>query len=165
MTDLLLVHILPAAFSLLLPSMASTRATAMLVAIALQESGIRDRQQLGGPARGFWQFEKAGVRAVLDHARSGVLIATALRILRYDVAMPASAIHAAIEHNDVLAACFARCLLWTDARTLPLPHEHEAAWAIYVETWRPGKPRRDSWHQCYTDAWNRARVPLPGMRA
>src|SRR5688500_15339808 len=58
---------------LLLPeSMTSKKATCLLIAIALQESRLTYRKQLGnGPARGLWQFERAGgVAGVLSHAAS-----------------------------------------------------------------------------------------------
>ena len=56
----------------LLPAkMDSPQARAMLKAIALQESRFEHRKQIGGPARGFWQFEQGGgVRGVLNHPYS-----------------------------------------------------------------------------------------------
>ena len=41
----------------LLPGMDSAKARVMLLAIGLQESRFEHRRQIGGPARGFWQFE------------------------------------------------------------------------------------------------------------
>jgi hypothetical protein len=165
MLDLLLRFILPAAYELLPPAMESQAATAMLVAIALQESRIEYRAQIGGPARGLWQFEVAGVRGVLDHPASAGPIASVLRGLRYDAVIPAKQIHPALEHNDILAACFARCLLATDRRPLPFLSEVPLAWAIYNETWRPGKPRPETWNANYAAAWARTIVPPPGARA
>jgi hypothetical protein len=100
--------------------MASVPATAMLLATGLQESRFLERRQLpGGPARGFWQFELTGVEAVLAHPSSAQHIAAALRQLRYPHHIPATFIHSALEHNDVLACCFARCLLWTHPSKMP----------------------------------------------
>ncbi len=49
-----------------------------------------------------------------------------------------TAIWNAIEFDDVLAAGLARLLLWSDPRPLPGLGDEEAAWALYVRTWRPG---------------------------
>src|SRR3546814_6857126 len=42
----------------------------MLLAIGLQESRFLHRAQIGGPARGYWQFERGGVHGVLSHHAS-----------------------------------------------------------------------------------------------
>ena len=55
------------------------------------------------------------------------------------------AIYAALEYDDVLAAGVARLLLWTDPKALPPVGDVDAAWALYLRTWRPGKPKPDSW--------------------
>ena len=52
MIDVLKNNIIPAALSLLPPKMDTPEARAMLGAIALQESALRYRQQVGGPAKG-----------------------------------------------------------------------------------------------------------------
>ena len=64
--------IVPTAFALLPPTMRSDRATAMLLAIGLQESRFLHRRQFhNGPARGFWMFERGGgITGVLQHERS-----------------------------------------------------------------------------------------------
>src|SRR5690606_27518522 len=56
----------------LLPSRMDTpKARLMLLAIGLQESRFDHRRQIGGPARGLWQFERGGgVRGVLRHPSS-----------------------------------------------------------------------------------------------
>lgn len=145
--------------------MSSDNATAMLIAIALQESGVRLRHQISGPALGFWQFELAGVRGVMEHRHTQLPLRAVLRILRYPENLTPFGLHSAIEHNDVLAACFARLLLWTDPRALPGAGQSEAAWQVYLATWRPGKPRPEPWAGHFADAWNRTRIPLPGLRA
>jgi hypothetical protein len=49
-----------------------------------------------------------------------------------------------LEFDDVLAAGFARLLLWSDPK--PLPRDMEGAWQSYSErTWRPGKPHFKTW--------------------
>jgi len=141
-------YIIPAASSLLSPM---PSASEILAAIALQESGLTARQQVNGPARGLWQFEVAGVAAVLQHRRTGAVIREALTALCYhdDVA---ESVHQALEHNDILAACFARCLLWTSDIPLPGPTEPSLAWTLYVDCWRPGTPRRGTWDADYAAA-------------
>src|SRR5687767_4170577 len=102
-------------------------ARAMLIAIALQESRLITRAQYNhGPARGYWQFEVAGVAGVLTHSASKAHIYAALLTLNYPPAT--TAVHAAIEHNDVLACVCARLLLWTDAKPLPNASDAQAAW-------------------------------------
>jgi hypothetical protein len=166
MIDLLLRFILPAAYQLLPPAMESQAATAMLLAIALQESELEHRRQIGGPARGFWQFERGGgVRGVLTHHATRELMRTVLRRLHYADDMTPSEAHAAIEHNDILASCFARCLLLTDPRPLPFLSEVPIAWSIYNDTWRPGKPRPETWNENYAAAWARTIVTPPGLIA
>lgn len=156
MRDLVANFILPIAQHILPPQMHTPRATAMLLAVGCQESGFKYRRQHhNGPARGFWQFEEGGVRSVLSHHRSAEAIARALHTLCYGGVQAAlvEPIHAALEHNDILAACFARCLLWTDLRPLPGPNDHELGWQIYLDTWRPGRPRPQSWEGNYLVAW------------
>ena len=136
----------------LLPQMASREAFALLTAIALQESKFRARRQYGnGPARGFWQFELGGVEGVLEHPATRDTARGVLEVLGY----PADerAIHLAIEHSDILAACFARLLLWTDPRALPGPGRGPDGWLQYLACWRPGKPHAATWAQNFADGW------------
>jgi hypothetical protein len=145
-------HVFPAAFALLPAKMDTPAARALLIAIALQESKTSARAQYNhGPARGFWQFETAGVAGVLTHSASKAYIYAALLTLCYPPAT--TAVHAAIEHNDVLAAVCARLLLWTDAKPLPNAAETQKAWELYARTWRPGRPHRDTWDANYAKAW------------
>jgi len=145
-------YTLPAAFALLPPRMTSPAARALLLAIGLQESGFDHRHQIGGPAHGFWQFEKGGgVFGVLTHPVTNPIIEPICQLLRVDPT-PA-ACYTAIEHHDVLAACFARLLLWTDYRVLPTPAQAGKGWAIYLAQWRPGKPHPQTWPACFTLAW------------
>jgi hypothetical protein len=139
----------------LLPATWDTPAAkAMLIAIAMQESRWDERRQIGGPARSFWQFELAGIRGVLSHKASRPVIESVLARLDYDVA-PATS-YTAIEHNDVLAFAYARCLLWTIPQALPGPGDAATGWAQYIEAWRPGKPHRHTWDAFYKRAWELA---------
>jgi len=124
--------------------MQSDPAVKLLMAIGWQESGFAYRRQINGPARGFWQFEKAGVEAVLKHhATSDYMVRAALA---FSYPPTVEALHVAIEHNDILAAILARLLLWADPAPIPdLNFRPEAAWDYYVRNWRPGKPRKERW--------------------
>jgi hypothetical protein len=147
--------ILPAAFSVLPPIMESTEAKAMLLAIGLQESRFLHRRQTNyGPARGFWQFEKVGIRGVSRHPASMGHLTAALRALRYEAFIGETAnLHYAIEDNDVLAAVFARLLLWTLPGALPGRGQADHGWAQYLDAWRPGKPHPETWRTFFDEAW------------
>ncbi len=129
------------------------QAEAMLLAIALQESRFQYRQQIGGPAHGWWQFERGGgVRGVLSHHASR----DTARLLCDTLGYPAdeSAVYAGIVHNDVLACGFARLLLYTDAD--PLPVSEDDGWNYYLRNWRPGKPHPKTWGEM----WRRAVIAV-----
>lgn len=152
--------IFPAAFLLLPGAMDTLEAQAMLLAIGLQESRFTHRHQIGGPAHGWWQFEqRGGVRGVLTHRASAAPLAVVCGALRYPVRTPGGELadlelYDAIEHNDVLACCVARLLLWTLPDALPSRAEPELAWLQYLDAWRPGKPHRASWEAFYARAWD-----------
>jgi hypothetical protein len=146
-------YVLPAAFACLPDQMHTENAGALLLAIGLQESRFLNRRQLGGPARGFWQFEVGGVRGVMEHQATLIPIAHALSGLRYDHTLEPPAVQRLLEHNDILAAAFARCLLWTLPDALPGEDDPAAGWSCYVKAWRPGKPHRATWDANYARAW------------
>lgn len=134
----------------------SRAADHLLLAIAGQESAWTHRYQLSstpgrkGPARGFWQFERAGgVAGVMAH-RATQARARALAEL-CGVSWDARAIWEALETDDRLAAGFARLLLWTDPRALPTTQS--AAWQCYLRNWRPGKPHPSKWPSLWAQAW------------
>lgn len=141
----------------LLPARMDTpEARVMLLAIGLQESRFVHRRQIGGPARGFWQFEKGtrasrgGVWGVFLHAASRDHLATLCKAR--SVAGDPDAIYAALEYDDVLAVGVARLLLWTDPKALPPVGDADAGWALYLRTWRPGKPHPQTWPDLYREA-------------
>jgi hypothetical protein len=149
--DLFIRNVLAPSLKLMPGTMDTPAARIVLLAIAYQESALGHRRQVGGPARGYWQFEQGGgVRGVLNHAASKPHIRSVLTALDYDPDSNQATCYAAIEHNDVLAAAFARLLLWTDAE--PLPADAVGAWALYLRTWRPGKPHPDKWEVNYQRA-------------
>jgi hypothetical protein len=131
--------------------MDTPEARVMLLAIGLQESRFLHRRQIGGPARGFWQFEQGGgVRGVLAHpaSRDAARLVCAAR----GVAPAAEAVHPVLETDDVLACAFARLLLWTDAKPLPSAGDSSGAWSLYLRTWRPGKPHPQTWPALHAQA-------------
>ncbi|CAB3712544.1 hypothetical protein CEY09_30335 [Achromobacter marplatensis] len=139
------------ALALLPAKMDTPAARVMLLAIGLQESRFVHRRQIGGPARGFWQFEKGGgVLGVLTHpsSRDAAHNLCAVR----NVAPLSASVYAALETDDVLAAGFARLLLWTDPWRLPTPGDADGAWDLYLRTWRPGKPHPQTWPGLYHQA-------------
>lgn len=145
--------VIPSAAALLPAKMDSAPARAMLLAIGLQESRFLHRRQIGGPARGFWQFERGGgVSGVLRHPASRPLLGLALPELFYESA-ETGYLHEAIAHHDVLACVFARLLLWTLPGKLPERGEHDGSWEQYLDAWRPGKPHPSSWQDFYDQAW------------
>lgn len=130
----------------------SPEARAMLWAIGRQESRFEHRKQIGGPARGFWQFEKGGVKGVLSHKASASHAKRLCEALGVEPTL--TAVYAALAENDVLACVFARLLLWTDAAPLPARKAGMAqkAWEYYKRNWRPGKPHRHTWDSFWKEA-------------
>jgi len=140
--------------ALLPPGFDSLPARAMLLAIGQQEGDrFRARAQYhGGPARGFFQFERGGgVKGVLAHP-STKIVHSVLDRLQYKDHSP-EACHTAIEHNDALATVFARLLLYTLPGALCCSGEFDESWARYIAAWRPGKPHRATWNEYYDNAW------------
>jgi hypothetical protein len=129
--------------------MDSVQARVLLLAIAGQESGMASRvQKGGGPARSFWQMEREAVAEVLscpDTATHAVRICT-----QHGLAATVDAVYAALLDDDTLGATFARLNLW--ACPDPLPDGEAAAYAYYVNVWRPGKPDSSRWGPWYRSA-------------
>lgn len=128
----------------------SRNARRMLLAVALQESDLTERFQIGknGPlphlARGFWQFEKCGgVRGVLRHPSTHWLkgYLTALGYTDHSE----DNIHHAIAFDATLACVMARSLLWTHPGDIP--SARAPAYRFYDDCWRPGKKRPDAWER------------------
>lgn len=152
--DFFLETALRPALRLLPEKMNSPSAISMILAVGLQESRFQHRKQIGGPARGYLQFEQGGgVRGVLTHPASKPHIQTVLTALDYDPKSDAEACYAAIEHNDILAAAFGRLLLWTHPKPLPARSDPTGAFAYYLATWRPGRPYPATFPDFYREAW------------
>lgn len=123
--------------------MNSPEARLMLAAIALQESGLAARQQVGGPAKGLLQFEINGVLAVMHNTR------TADIVFKWcdanGITYGSHAIYNRLAEDDELACVFARLLLWSDPRALPDVGDCMGAFDVYECNWRPGKPSYTRW--------------------
>lgn len=144
------------AFSLL-PSTWDTRAARVChAAFGWQETKFLHRRQLvkrngvlveAGPACGFWQMEKTGgVSGVMNFG--GLVTSKAMQVCNVrGVPWRRDDIWLALSQDDVLAAAFARLLMYTDA--FKLPTTQEDAWAMYLRVWRPGRPHPEFW----PDAW------------
>ena len=163
MIELLRNNIMPAALSLLPEKMDSPEARAILVAIALQETALRHRYQVGVPEKGLregkfgfglWQFELPQVGLILRHPVVGPLAQNVLATLVYEPGDPPhERIHAAMEHNDILQCAFSRLLLWPDAAPLPKRDDVQGSLATYLRVWKPGRPRPLDWPHNYALAW------------
>ncbi|MDE4917788.1 hypothetical protein ACUXAV_005132 [Cupriavidus metallidurans] len=138
------------ALAILPAAMDSPQARVMLISICLQESGLIHRKQMGnGPARGLPQFElgtrqsRGGVWGVYLHDASRFWLdkLCASRGVQF---LPES-IWREMETDDVLAVGVARLLLFTDPKRLPAVDDADGSWGLYLRTWRPGKPRPDTW--------------------
>jgi hypothetical protein len=144
------------------PELFTPQAQAMLIAIGLQESGFLHRQQLTGgirewwksitgPAAGYWQHERIGVRGVLEHRITGPMLRRALDQMGYPA--DAETIWSAIRYDNVLAVVVARLTLYQFPGPLPGIGMHHEGWRQYLATWRPGKPHMGKWQDCYDRAW------------
>lgn len=146
------------AMSILPERMDSKEARVMLVAIGLQESRLIYRRQLvgnpprpTGPATGLWQFERGGgVVGVLQHNATRTHARTLCGAR--NVKPEPQAVWQALQYDDVMAAGFARLLLWSDPHSLPEIGNKQAAWDLYIRTWRPGKPKPEFWDALYDQA-------------
>ena len=162
--ELLLKTTITPALSLLNSRLDTPEARAMLIAIALQETGLRARRQMleardhwweskPGKGHGFWQFERDGATrgVMVRHAAASAIVLPVIDALLYP--RDPYAVHEALIHNDVLACVLARALLYSVPDALPGPNDPEKGWVQYVSAWRPGKPHVEPWANNYRTAW------------
>jgi hypothetical protein len=161
--ELLLKTAIIPALSLLDPKLDAPAARAMLIAIALQETGLRARRQMldagkpwwesrPGAANGLWMFERdGGGRGVMRHPAASAIVLPVVDALLYP--RDPYAVHEALIHNDVLACVLARALLYSTPDAMPRPNEVDKGWEIYLKAWRPGKARPEPWPENYRIAW------------
>jgi len=141
-TDALGKIIVPA-LATLPAEMDGPNARLMLLAIMLQESGLRTREQRGGPARGLAQFERNGVLAVMHNMRTADIVFEWCDA--NSITYGSNTIYERLALDDELAAAFARLLLWADPRPLPELGDVMGAFDLYERTWRPGQPSYTRW--------------------
>ena len=147
-------HAIIPALSLLPERMDSPAGRAMILAICLQESDIRHRAQIGGPARGYPMFELHS-GALLDVLNKPSTRQAARELcVALDVALSPEAIYRAIEYNDILAAGVTRLFLWGSPRPLSGPDDPNGAYQTYLAIWRPGKLSPERWPMRYAAAWS-----------
>lgn len=124
-------------------------ARVLVMAIAGQESRWSYRRQIGGPARGFWQFELGGgVSELFQKTRRQLSVVCAAQ----EVTCDAITVFEAMAWNDPLACAMARLLLWQDPASLPAVGDKDGAWDYYLRNWRPGAPHREAWDGLYAQA-------------
>ncbi len=153
LVQLTLATCMAEAFSLLPASMDSADARVLMISIGLQESEFTSRVQKldggrPGPAHGLWQFEcGGGVKGVLEHPVTKGLAEQVCA--KRSVKAVKEAVWLRLATDDVLAAAFARLLLYSDPNPLPCPGRPDMAWLYYLRNWRPGKPRQRDWPANY----------------
>ncbi|MCW5737796.1 MAG: hypothetical protein KIS73_26990 [Enhydrobacter sp.] len=124
-------------------------ARVLVMSIAGQESFWKERRQIGGPARGFWQFEfGGGIDDVfrVTPRQLGTVCAS------LDIPYDRTVVFEAMAWNDTLACAMARLLLWMQPPALPAIGDKEGAWQYYLKAWRPGAPHRHTWDARYDTA-------------
>jgi hypothetical protein len=139
----------------LLPSRFDTRnARAMMMAIAWQESELKERTQLErGPARGYPQFELSGLIGVLKHQATAPAAAAFIHELDYSDLNPTQ-LHAVMQWDTVLMAGMTRLNLWWHTASLPNQDQRAEGWSYYMFCWRPGRPRPEHWPESWTVGWD-----------
>jgi hypothetical protein len=157
--ETVLAEVIVPALALLPARMDTPQARLLMLAICGQEAAFKARRQTRGPARGLWQFEKlGGVAGVMSNAATAVLAEQICEKRGLTHNPGYTKVYTALETDDILAACFARLLLWSDPKPIPLPFQGEATqdamWDYYKRNWRPGKPHPDRWPGNYAKAWN-----------
>ena len=149
------------AMSLMPARIDSPDAHGMLVAIALQETGLLARHQFGGgPARSYFQFELPGVSEALWNPSTQRHMERVCAAL--DLSITPAALQTALEFHDIAAVCCARLLLWARPEPVAPQHDEDAGWRLYVATWKPGAvthggaretQARARWTRSWTTAW------------
>lgn len=145
-----LAKVIVPALALLPSHMDTPEARVLELAIMAQESGLRTRQQAGGPAHGLPQCERPILQLLLDNPASAQLV-RALSQSRA-IAAVASDMYWALLTDDIFGAGIGRLILWCDANPLPAVGAVSDGWDCYDRNWRPGKPRPADWPANYSAA-------------
>lgn len=141
-------YLIRAALAYLPERMCTKNAIALLIATGMQESRFVYTRQINGPARGYWQFESGGgLIGIMSHVSSKDHLKNVTK--RFDLPWDRTTLFKRIEEDRLFAAICARLLYFTDRMEIPAAtYENEQeAWVYYIRNWRPGKPRRSSWHR------------------
>jgi hypothetical protein len=137
------------------------RASVMVMAAAGQESGWRNRRQIGiGQyypqsigARGYWQCESTwGGPVAINDVMQKTPRQLAAICAWLEIPTDELALYEAIAWNDTLACAIARLLLWQDPAPLPEIGNKVASWDYYRRNWRPGLPHPELWPANYDAA-------------
>lgn len=117
----------------------------ILCAIAIQESGLRDRRQYpNGPARSWWQIEPLTCEDCVKRCEPVKLFWKSLTM--------DGRVTDLLEYNDIAACAVAAGILRLTPGLLPAVGDVPQAWEYYLAAWRPGKPRREAWLKSYNRA-------------
>ena len=121
------------AFSILPAKMDTRHARITLAAIGYQESKYQSRRQI---------IKKDGKLVPEGPAASTEMAAK--EVCRLCGVLPERmSVWERMQFDDVLGAAFARLLMWTDSGRIPTSESE--GWAMYLRTWRPGKPHPEEW--------------------
>lgn len=125
----------------------------LLIAIAVQESGLKSRRQVPyGPASSWWQIEPATCLDCLGRCKPVRDLWADLGLKRYEV----------LEFSDIGACAIAAGILRLTPGKLPELGDERAAWDYYLKAWRPGKPGPAWWPVSYEMAMGAVpHEPLP----
>jgi hypothetical protein len=118
----------------------------LLLAIAIQESGLKHRFQWpSGPARSWWQIELSTAVDCCTRCEP--------------VANLCAEIGREYEYSDLAACAIAAGILRLTSGKLPVVGDVDGAWNYYLKAWRPGKPMH--WTEAeYSDYRRRVQLPL-----
>jgi hypothetical protein len=152
--ETILREVVVPALVLLPTKMDTPEARVMLLFIGGQETGFAARRQHGnGPARGLFQFEVSGVKEVLTRTQTASIARAVLVRRGHQKDTTPAQVLDLLEHDDILAAAFARLYLWVgSAAPLPKLGDQKGAELYYVRVWRPGKHRPDDCLDNYSRA-------------
>lgn len=135
--------------SLLPPFMTSPEARVLLVAIAMQETGLMTRSEVGGTAFGFYQFMVIGVDGVFANGETGHLAVDVAKSLQIPVD---ENFYEAVRWNDHMGTVLARLNLWPDPAPLPAIGAEAEARNYYARIWRPKIVAVQRWPAAYNAA-------------
>jgi hypothetical protein len=126
----------------------SPQAARFLLAIALQESGLKHRRQVvsggleNGPAVSFLQGEiTGGLIDMLNRPATSKYMKAICEA--YNVTPTPAGLWEAIRYQDIVAFAAGRLLLYT--LPMKLPETDLEGWDQYKKAWAPGKPKPDTW--------------------